>query len=122
MKTISQRFPTHFRKIFEESPKIIRRPHEKLQTFSDNLRILPKNSEDSRKCFDHNKIKYNSRDKLDISEIISLKLSRRNFYLSHLEGGSERHLQIFFQTSSKIAPNHAYQMLTISKRFSCAVF
>ena len=60
----------HFRKISEDSPKIVLRPHNKIQTFSDNLRILPKNSEDSRKCFDHSKFKYNLRDKLDISEII----------------------------------------------------
>ena len=38
-----------FSKIFEDSLKVVRRPDERFQTFSENIRKLPKISEDNRK-------------------------------------------------------------------------
>lgn len=45
--TIFRRFSDHFPKIFEESPKFVQWPIERLRTISENCRRLPKISEQS---------------------------------------------------------------------------
>ena len=74
----------HFPKISENFPKFLRRPDERSQTFSDNFRKFPKMPEDVRRLpktieedpkmfrWYTNYLKYNLRDKLDISEIINI--------------------------------------------------
>ena len=74
----------HFPKISEDFSKLFRRPEKHSRTFSENFRKftkmsedcrrLPKTFEEDRKMFRwyNNEFKYNSRDKLDISEIIDI--------------------------------------------------
>ena len=77
----------HFPNISEDSIKLVQRSHEHCRTFSGNFQIYPKICEDCRrlsKTFKKdpkmfrsytNKLKYNLRDKLDISEIIDILTS-----------------------------------------------
>ena len=74
----------HFPKISKDFPKLFRRPNEHSRTFSKNFRKFPKMSENFRrlpKTFEedpkmfwwyNNELKYNLRDKLDITEIIHI--------------------------------------------------
>ena len=62
----------HFQKISEDSSKLVQRSDERCRTFPKNTRIFPKIAKDFRGrpedvSIIHNKLKYNLRDKLDIS-------------------------------------------------------
>ena len=61
----------------EDSPKLIQRSHERCRTFSETFRRNPKTFEEEPKMFRSytNELKYNLRDKLDISEIIDILTS-----------------------------------------------
>ena len=73
-----------FPKISDHFPKILQRSDERCRTFPENVPRYPKISEDCRrlpKTFEEdpkmfrsytNELKYNLRDKLDISEIIDI--------------------------------------------------
>ena len=64
----------HFPKISEDFPKLFRRPDERSRRLlSEDFRRLPKTFEEDPKMFRWytNEFKYNLRDKLDITEIIS---------------------------------------------------
>ena len=66
-----------FQEISENSPKLFQRPDERSRTFSkisEDFRTLWKTFEKDPKMFRSyiNEFKYNSRDKLDISEIIDI--------------------------------------------------
>ena len=67
----------HFPKISEDSPKFVRRLHERCGTFSENFRRLPKTFEEDPKIFPsyNNKFKYNLRDKLGITKSIDILTS-----------------------------------------------
>ena len=67
----------HFPKISEDSSKFVRGSHERCRTFSENFRRLPKTFEEDPKIFRSytNEFKYNSRDKLVISENIDILTS-----------------------------------------------
>ena len=74
----------HFSKISEDCPKFVRRSHEKLPNIfrnfpkiTEDCRRLPKTFEEDPKIFRSytNEIKYNLRDKLDISETIDILTS-----------------------------------------------
>ena len=74
----------HYPKISKDFPKLFRRPDERSRAFSENFRKLPKMSEDwwrLPKTFEEdpkmfrwytNYLKYNLREKHDISEIIDI--------------------------------------------------
>ena len=69
-----------FLKIFEDSPKLVQGSHERCRTFFENFQRYPKIAEDFRgrpKMFRSytKELKYNLRDKLDISEIIDILTS-----------------------------------------------
>ena len=67
----------HFPNISEDSSKCVRMLHERCRTFSENFRRLPKTFEEDPKIFRSytNELKYNLRDKLDISESIDILTS-----------------------------------------------
>ena len=67
----------HFPKICEDSRKLVRRSHERYRTFSANFRRLPKAFEEDPKMYQSyiNELKYNLREKLDISENIDILTS-----------------------------------------------
>ena len=67
----------HFPKIPKDSPKLVWRSHERCRTFPkipEDYRRMPKLSRKTPKIFRWytNELKYNLRDKLDISEIIDI--------------------------------------------------
>ena len=67
----------HFPKISEDSPNLVQSSHERCRIFPKNFRRLPKTFEEDPKMFRSytNELKYNLRDKLDISEIIDILTS-----------------------------------------------
>ena len=64
----------HFLKISEDSPKLVQRSHERCRTCFEIFRRLPKTFEEDPKMFRSytKELKYNLRDKLDISKVIDI--------------------------------------------------